>query len=118
MTLAELAVTLTLLGGLGLLTSRFGLSAIPAYLLAGMLLGPQRPEAARADRALGGDRLRGRARDHARPPDSKWPACAARGRDRSHGEPGVRAARRSRRLRLPLRRTDPRRRDLRLLERD
>jgi CPA2 family monovalent cation:H+ antiporter-2 len=43
MTLAELAVTLTLLGGLGLLTSRFGLSAIPAYLLAGMLLGPNEP---------------------------------------------------------------------------
>ena len=44
MTLAELAVTLTLLGGLGLLTSRFGLSAIPAYLLAGMLLGPNDPK--------------------------------------------------------------------------
>jgi len=43
MTLAELAVTLTLLGGLGLLTSRFGLSAIPAYLLAGLLLGPNEP---------------------------------------------------------------------------
>jgi CPA2 family monovalent cation:H+ antiporter-2 len=44
MTLAELAVTLTLLGGLGLLTSRFGLSAIPAYLLAGLLLGPNEPK--------------------------------------------------------------------------
>jgi monovalent cation:H+ antiporter-2, CPA2 family len=44
MTLAELAVTLTLLGGLGLLTSRFGLSAIPAYLLAGLLLGPNDPK--------------------------------------------------------------------------
>jgi CPA2 family monovalent cation:H+ antiporter-2 len=43
MTLAELAVTLTLLGALGLLTSRFGLSAIPAYLLAGLLLGPNEP---------------------------------------------------------------------------
>src|SRR5918992_5111291 len=43
MTLAELAVTLTLLGVLGLLTSRFGLSAIPAYLLAGLLLGPNEP---------------------------------------------------------------------------
>jgi monovalent cation:H+ antiporter-2, CPA2 family len=43
MTLAELAVTLTLLGGLGLVTSRFGLSAIPAYLLAGLLLGPNEP---------------------------------------------------------------------------
>ncbi|HEV2713307.1 MAG TPA: cation:proton antiporter [Gaiellaceae bacterium] len=44
MTLAELAVTLTLLGGLGLLTSRFGLSAIPAYLFAGLLLGPNDPK--------------------------------------------------------------------------
>src|ERR671916_3512917 len=44
MTLAELALTLTLLGGLGLLTSRFGLSAIPAYLLAGLLLGPNEPK--------------------------------------------------------------------------
>jgi monovalent cation:H+ antiporter-2, CPA2 family len=32
------------LGGLGLLASRFGLSAIPAYLLAGLLLGPNEPE--------------------------------------------------------------------------
>ncbi len=44
MTLAELALTLTLLGGLGLVTSRFGLSAIPAYLLAGLLLGPNEPK--------------------------------------------------------------------------
>src|SRR5918998_671250 len=44
MTLAELALTLTLLGGLGLLTNRFGLSAIPAYLLAGLLLGPNEPK--------------------------------------------------------------------------
>jgi CPA2 family monovalent cation:H+ antiporter-2 len=43
MTLAELALTLTLLGGLGLAASRFGLSAIPAYLLAGLLLGPNEP---------------------------------------------------------------------------
>jgi monovalent cation:H+ antiporter-2, CPA2 family len=43
MTLAELAVTLGLLGGLGLVASRFGLSAIPAYLLAGLLLGPNEP---------------------------------------------------------------------------
>ena len=43
MTLAELAVTLGLLGGLGLVASRFGLSAIPAYLLAGILLGPNEP---------------------------------------------------------------------------
>jgi K+:H+ antiporter subunit KhtU len=43
-TLAELAVTIGLLGGLGLLASRFGLSAIPAYLLAGLLLGPNEPK--------------------------------------------------------------------------
>jgi K+:H+ antiporter subunit KhtU len=43
-TLAELAVTIALLGGLGLLASRFGLSAIPAYLLAGLLLGPNEPK--------------------------------------------------------------------------
>ena len=45
MTLGQLAVTVALLGGLGLLASRFGLSAIPAYLLAGLLLGPNAPEA-------------------------------------------------------------------------
>ncbi len=44
MTLAELALTLTLLGALGLVASRFGLSAIPAYLLAGLLLGPNEPK--------------------------------------------------------------------------
>jgi monovalent cation:H+ antiporter-2, CPA2 family len=44
MTLAELAVTIAILGGLGLLASRIGLSAIPAYLLAGLLLGPNEPD--------------------------------------------------------------------------
>jgi len=43
-TLAELALTIALLGVLGLTASRFGLSAIPAYLLAGILLGPNEPE--------------------------------------------------------------------------
>ena len=43
MTLTQLAVTVTLLGALGLIASRFGLSAIPAYLLAGLLLGPNEP---------------------------------------------------------------------------
>src|ERR671911_746880 len=33
-----------MLGGLGLIASRFGLSAIPAYLLAGLLLGPNEPK--------------------------------------------------------------------------
>ena len=44
MTLGQLAITVAVLGGLGLLASRFGLSAIPAYLLAGLLLGPNEPE--------------------------------------------------------------------------
>ena len=43
MTLSELAVVVALLGALGLAASRFGLSAIPAYLLAGILLGPNEP---------------------------------------------------------------------------
>jgi CPA2 family monovalent cation:H+ antiporter-2 len=43
-TLSQLAVTVTVLAALGLLASRFGLSAIPAYLLAGLLLGPNEPE--------------------------------------------------------------------------
>ena len=45
MTLAELALTVGVLGVLGLAASRFGLSAIPAYLLAGLLLGPNEPTA-------------------------------------------------------------------------
>ena len=44
MTLAELALTIALLGALGLVASRFGLSAIPAYLLAGIILGPNEPD--------------------------------------------------------------------------
>ena len=43
MTLAELALTIALLGALGLVARRIGLSAIPAYLLAGLLLGPNEP---------------------------------------------------------------------------
>jgi CPA2 family monovalent cation:H+ antiporter-2 len=43
-TLTELAVTIALLGVLGFTASRFGLSAIPAYLLAGILLGPNEPK--------------------------------------------------------------------------
>src|SRR3972149_5032359 len=45
MTLSQLAVTVAVLGALGLIASRFGLSAIPAYLLAGLLLGPNEPRA-------------------------------------------------------------------------
>jgi K+:H+ antiporter subunit KhtU len=44
MTLAELAITVGLLAALGLAASRVGLSAIPAYLLAGLLLGPNEPK--------------------------------------------------------------------------
>ena len=44
MSLTELSVTIALLGTLGLVAHRFGLSAIPAYLLAGILLGPNEPE--------------------------------------------------------------------------
>ena len=44
MTLSELAVTIAVLGVLGLVASRFGLSAIPAYLFAGILLGPNEPD--------------------------------------------------------------------------
>jgi K+:H+ antiporter subunit KhtU len=44
-TLAQLAITVALLAGLGLTASRFGLSAIPAYLTAGLLLGPNEPKA-------------------------------------------------------------------------
>jgi CPA2 family monovalent cation:H+ antiporter-2 len=44
MTLTELAVTIALLGSLGLVARRLGLSAIPAYLLAGLLLGPNEPK--------------------------------------------------------------------------
>jgi monovalent cation:H+ antiporter-2, CPA2 family len=43
LTLGQLAVTVAVLGVLGLVASRFGLSAIPAYLLAGLLLGPNEP---------------------------------------------------------------------------
>jgi monovalent cation:H+ antiporter-2, CPA2 family len=43
MTLSQLAVTVALLALLGLAASRFGLSAIPAYILAGLLLGPNEP---------------------------------------------------------------------------
>lgn len=43
MTLAQLALTVALLGGLGLVAHRIGISAIPAYLLAGLLLGPNEP---------------------------------------------------------------------------
>jgi len=43
MTLSELALTVGVLAVLGLVARRFGLSAIPAYLLAGLLLGPNEP---------------------------------------------------------------------------
>ena len=43
MTLSQLALTIALLGALGLLAHAAGISAIPAYLLAGLLLGPNEP---------------------------------------------------------------------------
>ncbi|MEO8291026.1 MAG: cation:proton antiporter [Gaiellaceae bacterium] len=43
MTLSQLALTIAVLGALGLAAGRIGLSAIPAYLLAGLLLGPNEP---------------------------------------------------------------------------
>jgi CPA2 family monovalent cation:H+ antiporter-2 len=43
MTLSQLALTVLLLGGLGLAAHWAGISAIPAYLLAGILLGPNEP---------------------------------------------------------------------------
>lgn len=43
MTLEQLGVTVALLTLLGLAAGRFGLSAIPAYLAAGILLGPNEP---------------------------------------------------------------------------
>ena len=45
MTLGQLSLTVAVLAGLGLVAGRFGLSAIPAYLLAGLLLGPNEPRA-------------------------------------------------------------------------
>jgi CPA2 family monovalent cation:H+ antiporter-2 len=45
MTLGQLAVTIAVLTVLGLLAGRIGLSSIPAYLLAGLLLGPNEPRA-------------------------------------------------------------------------
>jgi monovalent cation:H+ antiporter-2, CPA2 family len=44
MTLAQLSITVALLATLGLVASRVGLSAIPAYLLAGLILGPNEPK--------------------------------------------------------------------------
>ena len=44
MTLAQLSITVALLAGLGLAASRAGISEIPAYLLAGLLLGPHEPK--------------------------------------------------------------------------
>src|SRR4030095_10652152 len=43
MTLAELALTLALLGGLGLVASRLGFCVLPASLLPALLLGQNEP---------------------------------------------------------------------------
>jgi CPA2 family monovalent cation:H+ antiporter-2 len=42
-TLGQLSLTVAVLAVLGLVAGRFGLSSIPAYLLAGLLLGPNEP---------------------------------------------------------------------------
>jgi len=44
MTLSQLALTVFLLAGLGLAAHLLGVSAIPAYLLSGLLLGPHEPQ--------------------------------------------------------------------------
>ena len=69
MTLAELAVTVALLGLLGLVARRFGLSAIPAYLLAGLLLGPNEPQGAGARSA--------RRRSRSSSPSSASSSCCS-----------------------------------------
>jgi K+:H+ antiporter subunit KhtU len=43
MTLSQFALTVLLLGGLGFMAHRLGVSPIPAYLLSGLLLGPHEP---------------------------------------------------------------------------
>src|SRR4026207_1060532 len=43
MTLSQLALTVLLLGGLGLLAHLLGISGLPPHLLAGILLGPHEP---------------------------------------------------------------------------
>ena len=45
MTLSQLALTVLLLAALGLVAHWLGVSAIPAYLLTGILLGPNEPRA-------------------------------------------------------------------------
>ena len=131
MTLAQLAVTVALLAALGLVASRFGLSAIPAYLLAGLLLGPNEPKVLSLDPALRGDGLRGRARA------SSSCSSSSASSSRSARLAAQPAPRRSRRVRSTWSSTPgsgslvgvaafglsfgglhPRRRDLRLLERD
>ena len=126
MTLAQLAVTVAVLGMLGLVAGRFGLSAIPAYLLAGLLLGPNQPTL-RLRPAVGGDDLRRRARDHLpallprarvqlRPAAAERPPRPARRLARLRRERRDRAGRRPGRVRLLVRGPDHGRRDLRLVE--
>ena len=110
------------------MASRVGLSAIPAYLLAGLLLGPNEPKALSIDPALRSDRFRGADRDrlpallprprvHARPNRPQPRLRLLWGSDRRGREWRARAPRRRRRVRAQLRGLHPRRRDLRLLQR-
>src|SRR5436305_10955753 len=129
MTLAERAITVSLLAGLGLVASRLGLSAIPAYLLAGLLLGAERAEGAQPRPPVRGDGLRRRDRAcvpallprprvHARPDRSQPPASAHRRGDRFRRERRPRARDRGGCVRDQLRLARPRCGDLRLVERD
>ena len=105
------------------------LSAIPAYLLAGLLLGPNEPNVLEPDPPVRGDGVRRRARDHlppllprprvhARPPARSGRHVALGGTIDLIVNAAARSGRGRRRVRARLRRAHPRRRDLRLVERD
>ena len=115
MTLSELSVTIVLLGVLGLTASRFGMSAIPAYLLAGIILGPNEPkilslvQPSEVTAFVGRDRphlpaLLPRARVQRRPARSQRPPRRSWGRTRPARQRRPRPARGGRRVRLQLRR--------------
>ena len=63
MTLAQLALTVLLLGVLGVGANWAGISAIPAYLLAGILLGPNEPHVTRVEDEGATARVRTHTRD-------------------------------------------------------
>jgi hypothetical protein len=129
MTLAQLSITVALLAALGLLASRLGLSAIPAYLLAGLLLGPNEPRALSlirpsevtdfvAEIGLVFLALLPRSGVHARTALPQPAARAGRWCDRPACERRSRPDRGRRCIRLQLRRARARGGDLRLFECD